>query len=420
MKQKFRIRLFVAICILILLIFLIPCTWSKLGQVYAINEGETIEIPTTFEQYGATYEQEDIQWDEGTNQKKVFEVWASQNKPIDENNWAYITVANQKRYLVALATTFGLPGDYVDIYVKNGNTETVYPCLIGDAKGLDEKNAINDGAFIYNGIHYGHASGDICNVLEIILKDYSSTPSGEFLASLTPVSKIQNGGSYFDHPDGPVGLNGGYGSGSATVIDSFFGLLGSLFRLLWEVLATSFENMMTGRSDSTVLYNFYEGNNNINNNTQYSSDVLQTCKDLADYLSGKDAHYGVKTHGNIERSYNDPDHDVVCATYVSMVLWKSGLLTTEQVNSYNYHYTADLPNMLQAAGWHQVPASQAKPGDAVIYDPGPNGHALIYAGDKKFWDESSGVWTRHGAPSKTYRESDFYYNSPLSQFWTPI
>lgn len=71
-----------------------------------------------------------------------------------------------------------------------------------------------------------------------------------------------------------------------------------------------------------------------------------------------------------------------------MALYLSGMLTPEQINAYNYHWTGSggIPSMLQAAGWYQVSPSEAQPGD-VINDY--TVHVLVYAGDGRFWDQNS-------------------------------
>ena len=128
--------------------------------------------------------------------------------------------------------------------------------------------------------------------------------------------------------------------------------------------------------------------------TQGNGDVISTCKEITQLYLGRKGHYGPQTYGNIKKTY-ESDTNLVCATYVSVVLYKSGLLTESQINKYNYHWTGSggIPDMLKAAGWKQVPLSESKPGD-VWNRPSTGGaysggHAMIYAGNGKVWDQTS-------------------------------
>lgn len=126
-------------------------------------------------------------------------------------------------------------------------------------------------------------------------------------------------------------------------------------------------------------------------------DILTVCKEVTDDMLSRNVHYSLTnlTHGNIESASTHPY--ACCATYVSVVLYKSGLLTEEQINAYNYNYTGNggIPDMLKAAGWTQVSHDEIQPGD-VINDVGV--HVLIYAGDGKVWDQNCGVINAGGSP----------------------
>ena len=237
-----------------------------------ITPGTIMEIPKEIPQYPAQVESY-IDGDSpglksGTAQYDVRQLlWEAQNRPVADNNIAIVEVAGQKRYLVALATTFGWSGDYVDIVLENGE---IIPCLIGDSKSAqDGQNSMNDGAYFYNGVHYGHTyDGDKCDIVEFILgveyggDSYPNAPT-DFLRKFDKVAKIVNGGSYFLHKDGPVGLNGDYGSISSTsndnnnninaTTDSFSKKLGQLLRRGWIAISTLFENDNTGDNASTIM-----------------------------------------------------------------------------------------------------------------------------------------------------------------------
>ena len=142
--------------------------------------------------------------------------------------------------------------------------------------------------------------------------------------------------------------------------------------------------------------------------TKFTGDIIKACEDVTQTFLSRGAHYSLDSgliSGDIAKSYNEAQA-ACCATYVSMVLYKSGVLTEEQINAYNYHWTGDggVPDMLAAAGWRQVSPSEAQAGD-VINKFGV--HVLIYAGNGMCWDQTSCVVSSSGAsPSGTTRSYD--------------
>lgn len=209
MDKQWKKRLNSILVVFIIVVVLLPNFSIFFSDVYGVTAGTVFNIPTSFEQIGSQYEKEDISWASGTGQEAVNKIWVSQGKPADNNNWSYITVGGQKRYLVALAQTYGLSGDYVDITLKTGKT---YPCVIGDSKRLHEPDYpdnTDQGAFYYKGVTYGHCYGGKCSIVELMLKDYSKTPSSDFLNSMKPVTKIVNGGSCLNG-QAPTGLDATY------------------------------------------------------------------------------------------------------------------------------------------------------------------------------------------------------------------
>ena len=123
--------------------------------------------------------------------------------------------------------------------------------------------------------------------------------------------------------------------------------------------------------------------------------ILEVCEQVMNDMISRNVHYSLSnlTWGNIEASAQDPY--ACCATYVSIVLYRSGLLTADQINAYNYHYTGSggVPDMLRAAGWTQVSHSEIQPGD-IINDVGV--HVLIYAGGDLVYDQNCGVYSSSG------------------------
>lgn len=71
-------------------------------------------------------------WNDGTNQRLVADIWNNQGRTSDRG-----IATLDGRYLVAMTTTFGNVGDYVDVVLEDG---TVIPCIIADAKSFNDHN----------------------------------------------------------------------------------------------------------------------------------------------------------------------------------------------------------------------------------------------------------------------------------------
>lgn len=391
--------------------------WDRMGGVHSDvkipDSGDAVKIPQEFEQSGATYESFDVSWSAGTVNAYINNMWNEQGKPASKDYWAYIEVGEEKRYIIALAPVYGRTGDYVDLYVTNNGTETVYPCIIGDSKDIWV-----DNAYTYNGVVYGHVSGNKCNVVEVC----ASIPSSEsywsvmggtgLLDKLKNVTQIANGGNIKDHPDGPVGLDGNYtyddgtSSSGKSSKKSFLEETCSYFRDRWVDAETFLQNSIKNRNDATVLYDFKnldDEDDNSQTGVAGSGDILKSCEEVTKTLLNRGCRYSLSEgliSGNIAKQFNESNR-FCCATYVSSVLYHSGALTEEQINAYNYHWTGDggIPDMLENAGWIQVPPSEAQPGDVVNHY---TVHVMIYAGNGRVWDQTSCVVSSSGsAPTGT-------------------
>lgn len=243
-------------------------------DVIVPDAGDVINIPQDMEQSPATYESEDVTWSSGTTQNYINQIWNEQGKTYSEDHWAYITVNGEKRYLVAMVPTYGLPGDYVDIYVTNEGTETVYPCIIGDSKDI----WVDVGYTWSDGIVYGHDSGGRCNIIEVMSElsnassDWSVIGGTGLLDRLKGVTKVVNGGNMVDNPEGPIGLEGA--SSQSVSMDSesstFPGAIGSFFRNIWVAICSLFDNLTLWKWDATVFYTFKE-EEHIIQSTDYQS-----------------------------------------------------------------------------------------------------------------------------------------------------
>ena len=234
------------------------------GQVPVPQEGEIVTIPKDFEQVMGTCETIDRSWLGGTRQEEIYNLWHSQGENYDsDTHWAYVTVANQKRYLVALSQYFGMAGAYVDIYLENGQ---VLPCMMGDEKRLhepDKDDNTEEGAFWFNGVSYGHCyiknEKPACNVVEAMFAP-AGTPYNsmyDFLNTLYPVKQIVYGGTYIDNPEGPKGLNGPYTTNSSRSGGGNDNSLGKLFgqfvRKFWITIATFCDSINTGSEVESVM-----------------------------------------------------------------------------------------------------------------------------------------------------------------------
>ena len=147
-----------------------------------------------------------------------------------------------------------------------------------------------------------------------------------------------------------------------------------------------------------VKYNLEQYDSMTSADFQHASgDILGTCEEVMNDMISRNVRYSIGnlTWGNIEQSAQDPY--ACCATYVSIVLYKAGLLTADQINAYNYHWTGSggVPTMLEAAGWTQVSHDEIQPGD-IINEVGI--HVLIYAGGDLVYDQNCGVFSSKGRP----------------------
>ena len=166
------------------------------GLVAGAMAGQTVNIPEDVQQGAYTvtgYDYwiksgEPMVWAEGTNQRKVAEIWKQQGSKF-KNGIAVVNVDGKDRYLVAVTTKFGQPGDCIDVTLEDG---TVIPCVIGDSKGSDA------------GSEWGHnLAGGKVNVLEFEVQREKYLSSGNPTTekwglewnSSSPVKSIKNNGS---------------------------------------------------------------------------------------------------------------------------------------------------------------------------------------------------------------------------------
>ena len=382
MRKRILKKVLLMLCIFIILFSFFNSYYFKVNAedgITPISPGTKVILPDESEvkQYGmATWEKEDITWTAGTGQRKVNELWVAGGKLTDENNWAYIKTADGvNRYLVAVTPFFGNAGDYLDIHTKDGKT---IPCVMGDAKGNDSGNGVL-GWYMYQGNPIGHKYDDgTCCVLEIILKNYEKIPSQSYLESLNPVEWIQNGGSCLNG-ELPVGLNNTYnfgtgGGGSSADLDdeaeTFLGALNMFFRDIWDSIAVSFENSVSERNDTTVLYDIKNPVDATQNNTALGSNPKgQNVAEYAKSWVGKVSYYLGASGPLVEGGQSD------CSWFIFHCLNDCGLI--------DKWYKSTTWGSGGVPGTSRVSSiDQAQPGDILFWEEGAGQeHVVMYVGD---------------------------------------
>ena len=148
------------------------------------------------------------------------------------------------------------------------------------------------------------------------------------------------------------------------------------------------------------------GSGNLTVNSKGVQAILESAQKVMDMIRSKNGCYygecdnyccykGPWHGGNIKASTYEQS-GTSCATYVSSVLYVSGVLTEDHINKYSYNFANDTPGepavegMLRDAGWKEIRNySDLQPGDIAFidndYDPGID-HVQIYAGDDLWYN----------------------------------
>jgi len=181
----------------------------------------------------------------------------------------------------------------------------------------------------------------------------------------------------------PVGLNNTYnfgtGGGSENIdgddeSETFLGALNMLFRNLWDSSATSFENSVSGRNDTTVLYDIKNlsagsGSNSSSNSNASGITDSQVKAIYEEFVKNKGKKY-IQDHSNL--NYDK------CMDYYDCSSWTIHCLAHAGVKK--------LPDST-AAGLYtfcdKVDVNDRKPGDLIFlqntYTTGIS-HVGIYLG----------------------------------------
>ena len=99
---------------------------------------------------------------------------------------------------------------------------------------------------------------------------------------------------------------------------------------------------------------------------------------------------------DIERSTNNPNRVSCCATLIGSALYVGGVLSEQELNSFNYNYVPSFDSYLASHNWIRINNySDLQAGDIVIMP----GHVQLYAGN--------GTWYNAGSTSAIQRESPY-------------
>lgn len=134
---------------------------------------------------------------------------------------------------------------------------------------------------------------------------------------------------------------------------------------------------------------------------------------------------------DIENTYYNAEY-ACCATFTAAGIYKSGIISTETINSHYYHSTDGVIEILADDGWvnmsqewygtdncwEGVNTDLLQPGDVVI-NRGGAGHILIYVatdeeGNPLYIDENSCVYREDGTPPWGPLRN---YDDTIQQVW---
>ena len=147
-----------------------------------------------------------------------------------------------------------------------------------------------------------------------------------------------------------------------------------------------------------------------------NGDVIAACDEVATLWRARGVRYSLTNLPTTVESALNSHSGGCCATYVSTVLYKAGLLTAEQIQPYAWHWTGagGVPDMLRAAGWTLVTDGSRQPGDVIV---NYTVHTCIYAGPGMIWDQRAGVFSSNGSPPIGGPYASQYASNPSYQCW---
>lgn len=152
----------------------------------------------------------------------------------------------------------------------------------------------------------------------------------------------------------------------------------------WTLFQTGYyDKLDKWHSDASLVDAAYEVADHFMNNgleVHYAGDDVEEAEN-----NGRHCVYN-DIQGSWDMPVQDPEHyGIVCATYVALSLWRSGLVDESVINNCGYNGCSGLKNMLVSEGWQKITnSSELQEGD-VVFQPG---HVLIYVGDGKCIDQA--------------------------------
>ena len=228
---------------------------SNFGNGASITAGTSVELPSGI---GAVHSYMGWQTITSTTSNQ-YKLMQQSGMNFDEEGFGRIN----GRYVIACTSTYGNVGDYVDFYQEDGS---VIQCIIGDIKNQNDTGC-NE---------WGHSNGQ--NVIEFVVDKNSwySTEKGGNASNMhinpgnqgchpewnQNITKVVNGGSYFNNPNfGAENISGNgttitmpstgtaIGSGSGTISSGNATINGEIMK--WPVDSTNITSYFGPRNDPT-------------------------------------------------------------------------------------------------------------------------------------------------------------------------
>lgn len=182
---------------------------------------------------------------------------------------------------------------------------------------------------------------------------------------------------------------------------------------------------VAGESETRIIYSgIYGIDNSLNIG---SSDILTAADSITKTWASQKYDYSVDTlvYGDIKKSIDSPYKTTCCATLVAAALYKSNLVTEQEINAIGYNGAKYIALLLDSKGWSVIDSyDNLKPGDIVFMTTGSDvpvtlsngrtyneGHVQIYASPTKWYNAGSVEAIRGSQPSY---QSDAYARGRFS------
>lgn len=187
--------------------------------------------------------------------------------------------------------------------------------------------------------------------------------------------------------------------------------------LLANIISSSIESPISNFANTSALLGLTSGEKSIESGMPATGGNVSGILSVADEISKSYLNNGVK-YSLSNLAWNDIDKSMslkytCCATFVSEILYKSGLVTKDEINSINYNLSSDMYNHFKDK-WEVISsADELQAGDVVfMYDGNCNKsngiqHVQLYAGDGIWYNAGSDNAIQSGKQS-SWNSSRFY------------